>query len=179
MADVKDWLGVWDTSWDSPSGKFSGDFKIDHLSPLPGGGYDLSGRADSYTLSGTVTFVIGGNWTLQGKWTRVLGGSGGPCQYGQLSLTLTDSADFLASGRTATTRHSRVDMVGRGRGGRDSKSFRGCNAPQRVNDAAPRTLSLRVAGRRLLCTAGFVSSAIIVTTSVPGDLPCGSVRPLS
>jgi hypothetical protein len=95
MTDVKDWLGTWDTAWESPSGRFSGDFKIDHLSPLPGGGYELSGRADTYTLSGTVTFVIGGNWTLQGKWTRVLGGSGGPCQYGRVSLTLSDSADFL------------------------------------------------------------------------------------
>jgi len=96
MSTAEDWLGAWDTSWESPTGRYHDKLQIDHLTLLPGQTYEISGRGEKYTIHGEVSFVLGGNWTIQGGWDHVIGSSGGKCPFGKLSLTLaSDSKNFV------------------------------------------------------------------------------------
>lgn len=97
---AEDFLGTWETKWNSPTGEYNADLVIDHLLPLPGGSYDaggyyVGGDGGKGVVSGTVIegYTLIKTAIFRGKWHRVPGpsggSSGGQCQYGFFGLSLT------------------------------------------------------------------------------------------
>jgi hypothetical protein len=101
---AEDWLGTWDSIWDSPTGNYKSDFVINKLVPYYGaiydaGGYYKGGDGGQGTVAGKVSFELGGTWSIHGQWQRVPGpsggSSGGPCSYGFINLKLSNSREFV------------------------------------------------------------------------------------
>jgi hypothetical protein len=88
VGDGCDWQGSWSLEWEAPNYfQSTGTMQLDY------GKFGITGTYDNGTIEGT--YVNENLFSVQGKWTRTNGSSGGDCQSGNFVLNMSDSGSNL------------------------------------------------------------------------------------
>jgi hypothetical protein len=77
------WAGTWNGTWSSPIG----DFKSPLMVTEQGGAVSASDRVDAGNV-GIIRGKVTGS-AFSGTWRRTIGTSGGPCEYGEVTGTIS------------------------------------------------------------------------------------------